>query len=123
MAAEYDSLEEVQDFLGGTFHQDISSPEQALDDFINEASKKWLLSTIKDCKAFLNSNLTKKEKEDFIQDGTEIYFPAIELNPIQWLYKLVEQMQETVKITWNFSCICGINYLYPDLKGINKIVS
>lgn len=97
MAEEYDFLEEVQDFFGGTFHQDISSPEQALYDFINEASKECLLSTIRDCERFLNSNLTKQEKEDFIQDNLEIYFPAIELNPMQWLYKLVEQIQEEVQ--------------------------
>ncbi|MBO2535695.1 contact-dependent growth inhibition system immunity protein [Rummeliibacillus suwonensis] len=98
MDESYDYLEELEDFLGGTFHQDISSPEQALDEFINEVSKECLLSTIKDCEKFLNSNLTKQEKEDFIQNNTEIYFSAIQLTPIQWLCKAVEQMQEAVKI-------------------------
>ncbi|WP_369900735.1 contact-dependent growth inhibition system immunity protein [Bacillus manliponensis] len=98
MNESYDYLEELEDFLGGTFHQDISSPEQALDEFINEVSKECLLSTIKDCEEFLNSNLTRQEKEDLIQNNTEIYFPAIELTPLQWLGKLVAQMQEAVKI-------------------------
>jgi CdiI immunity protein len=97
MDESYDYLEELEDFLGGTFHQDISSPEQALDEFINEVSKECLLSTIKDCEEFLNSNLTKQEKENLIQNNSEIYFPAIELTPLQWLYKLVEQMKEAVK--------------------------
>ncbi|WP_243292655.1 contact-dependent growth inhibition system immunity protein [Bacillus sp. FJAT-47783] len=97
MDESYEYLEELEDFLGGTFHQDISSPKQALDEFINEVSKECLLSTIKDCEELLNSNLTKQEKEDFIQNNTEIYFPAIELTPLQWLCKLVEQMQEAVK--------------------------
>ncbi|MGG2088039.1 contact-dependent growth inhibition system immunity protein [Priestia aryabhattai] len=97
MDESYDYLEELKDFLEGTFHQDISSSGQALDEFINEVSKECLLSTIKDCEKLLNSNLTKQEKEDLIQNNTEIYFPALELTPLQWLWKLVEQMQEAIK--------------------------
>jgi hypothetical protein len=97
MYNSYDYLEELEDFLGGTFHQDISSPEQALNEFINEVSKECLLSTMKDCEKFLNSNLTKQEKESFIQNNAEVYFPAIELTPLQWLNKLVQQMKEAVK--------------------------
>lgn len=93
----YDFLEELEDFLGGTFHQDISSPEQALDEFIKEASKNCLLFTIKHCEEFLNSELTKKEKENIIQNNVEIYFPAIELSPLQWLIQLVEQIKEGLK--------------------------
>jgi hypothetical protein len=97
MDETYDYLEELEDFLGGTFHQDISSPEQALDEFINEASKECLLSTIKDCESFLNSNLAKQKKEIIIQNNAEVYFPAIELTPLQWLNNLVEQMKEGMK--------------------------
>ncbi|UTR13508.1 contact-dependent growth inhibition system immunity protein [Salipaludibacillus sp. LMS25] len=97
MDETYDYLEELEDFLGGTFHQDINSPEQAIDEFINEASKECLMSTIKDCEKFLNSRLTKQEKTNIIQNNAEIYFPAIELTPLQWLNKLVEQMQGAVK--------------------------
>ncbi|MDA1476051.1 contact-dependent growth inhibition system immunity protein [Bacillus changyiensis] len=97
MGETYDYLKELEDFSGGTFHQDISSPEQALGEFINEASKDCLLSTIKDCEMFLNSNLTKQEKENIIQNNAEVYFLAIELTPLQWLNNLVEQMKEEVK--------------------------
>ncbi|QTL47260.1 MULTISPECIES: contact-dependent growth inhibition system immunity protein [Priestia] len=97
MDESYDYIEEVEGFLGGTFHQDISSPEQALKEFINEVSKECLLSTIRDCEELLNSNLTKQEKENLIQKSAEIYFSATELTPLQWLYKLVEQMKEAVK--------------------------
>lgn len=83
---------ELEEFLGGTFHQDINSPEEALDEFINEVSKECLLSTIKDCEKFLKSNLTGEEKEDFIQNKVEIYFPSIDLTPLEWLSKIVVQM-------------------------------
>jgi len=98
MDENYDYLEEFEDFLGGTFHQDISSPEQALAEFINEVSKEGLLSTIKDCEKFLNSGLTNKNKEDIIQNNAEIYFPAIKLTPLQWLVNSVEEMKERAKI-------------------------
>lgn len=97
MNNSYNYLKELKDFFEGTFHQDISSPEQALDEFINEVSKECLVSTINDCKEFLNSNLTRQEKEDFIKVNTEIYFPVIELTPLQWLCKLVERIQEAEK--------------------------
>ncbi|MBD1381547.1 contact-dependent growth inhibition system immunity protein [Metabacillus arenae] len=97
MDESYDFLEQFEDFLGGTFHQDISSPKQALDEFIDEASKECLLFTINYCEEFLNSELTKQEKENIIQNNAEIYFPAIKLTPLQWLNKLVEQIKEAVK--------------------------
>ena len=90
-------LEELEDFLGGTFHQDIISPEQAIDEFINEVSKECLLSTIKVCEQFLNSSLTKEEKKIIIENNAEIYFPAIKLTPLEWLNNLVKEMKEGVK--------------------------
>ncbi|KXI32980.1 MULTISPECIES: contact-dependent growth inhibition system immunity protein [Bacillus] len=98
MNESYSYLEELEDFLGGTFHQDIDSPEEAIDEFIHEASKECLLSTIKDCQDFLNGTLTIEEKESFIENNAEIYFPAISLNPIQWFNKIVEEMKEAVKM-------------------------
>jgi hypothetical protein len=97
MDESYDCLEELEDFLGGTFHQDISSPEQALDEFINEANKECLLFTLKYCDEFLTSNIPEQEKENYIQTNAEIYFPRIGLTPLQWLNKVVEKIKEAVK--------------------------
>ncbi|CAL8895593.1 hypothetical protein BPJM79_100005 [Bacillus pumilus] len=52
MNESYSYLEELEDFLGGTFHQDIHSQEEALNEFIHLASEECLLSTIKDCQDF-----------------------------------------------------------------------
>ncbi|MFS0763828.1 contact-dependent growth inhibition system immunity protein [Peribacillus phoenicis] len=98
MKERYDYLEELEDFLCGTFHQDISSPELALVEFINEANNECLLFTIKYCDEFLNSDITKKEKENYIKANAEIYFPAIGLTPIQWLNKVIERIKEAVKL-------------------------
>ncbi|MGG2186103.1 contact-dependent growth inhibition system immunity protein [Bacillus altitudinis] len=98
MNKSYSYLDKLEDFLGGSFHQDIVSPEEALDEFIHGASKECLLSTIKDCQDFSNSPLTIQEKESFIENNAEIYFPAITLNPLQWFDKVIEEMKEAVKM-------------------------
>ncbi|WP_078552224.1 contact-dependent growth inhibition system immunity protein [Bacillus alkalicellulosilyticus] len=101
MDETYDYLEELEDFFGGTFHQDINSPEQALEEFIKEASIECLQYTIKDCEKFLNSKLTKQEKESIIQNNAEVYFSALKLNPLQWLNNIVEKLKEGVKTKLN----------------------
>lgn len=97
MDQSYDFLEELEEFLGGTFHQDINSPELALGEFIKDSSKECLQFTVKYCEEVLRSELTIHEKEKFIQNNVDIYFPAIELTPLQWLIQLVELMKEAVK--------------------------
>ncbi|MBU8788520.1 MULTISPECIES: contact-dependent growth inhibition system immunity protein [Bacillus] len=92
----YDILEELSDFLAGTFHQDMGSPEQAIKEFITESSKECLVFTIKFCEEFLNSDKSDHEKEDFIKSNSEIYYPAIGLTPIQWLKSIIEQMKEAI---------------------------
>ncbi|WP_414627012.1 contact-dependent growth inhibition system immunity protein [Bacillus amyloliquefaciens] len=72
-------MEELSDFPDGTFHQDMGSPKQALENFITESSKECLVLTIKFCEEFF------KSEESFIKSNSEIYFPEIELTPIQWL--------------------------------------
>ncbi|MGX4765454.1 contact-dependent growth inhibition system immunity protein [Bacillus mojavensis] len=96
MNVSYDFLDELENFLGATFHQDILSPEHALDEFIEESSKEGLLFTIKYCEEFLNSNLTKEEKEDIIKCNAEIYFPTIGIPPIEWLKSVIEQLKEAI---------------------------
>ncbi|MDX7994441.1 MULTISPECIES: contact-dependent growth inhibition system immunity protein [Bacillus] len=96
MNENYDTLEELSDFLEGTFHQDMGSPEQALKEFIAESSKECLVFTIKFCEEFLNENISDQEKESFIKSNTEIYFPAIDLTPLQWLKKVITEIKEAI---------------------------
>ncbi|PJZ02125.1 hypothetical protein CPT06_01665 [Bacillus vallismortis] len=96
MDESYDFLDELENFLGGTFHQDIQSPEHVLDEFIEEISKEGLLFTVKYCEEFLNSNLTKEEKEDIIKCNAEIYFPTIGLTPLEWLKSVILQLKEAI---------------------------
>ena len=71
MENKYSHYEELGDFLAGTFHQDIESPEEALNEFIMEVTKICIENTKNDILLFLNSNLTDSEKEEFIKFGGE----------------------------------------------------
>lgn len=94
---EHQAVEELSDFLSGTFHQDMGSPEQALAEFVVEATKECLEFTLESLLIFMSTNTTEKEKEDFIKSHTEIYFPAMKLTPLKWLESVIEHLKEAVK--------------------------
>ncbi|MEW5553372.1 contact-dependent growth inhibition system immunity protein [Peribacillus frigoritolerans] len=89
--------EPVFQFLAGTFHQDIESSEEALEELFTEESKEYLESAIVFLKDFIGSEYDI-EKNEYIQScANGVYFPALGLEPLQWLYQVIEQIKETVK--------------------------
>jgi CdiI immunity protein len=92
---DHQAFEEVAYFLAGTFHQDMGSPEQALADFIVEATKECLEFTLESLLVFMRTNTT--EKEEFIKFHAEFYFPSMGLTPLEWLENVIEQLKEAVK--------------------------
>ncbi|WP_251862282.1 contact-dependent growth inhibition system immunity protein [Clostridium sp. Marseille-Q2269] len=76
--------EKLEIFLGGTFHQDIESPENAIKEY-SDLWRESLLEIINAINDFANSDLSIDEKNEFIERNTEIYFPAIKKEPIVWL--------------------------------------
>ncbi|MGE7874890.1 contact-dependent growth inhibition system immunity protein [Bacillus paramycoides] len=97
MEDKYNPYEELGDFLAGTFHQDIESPEESLNEFIMEVTKICIENTKNDILSFLNINLTNSEKEEFIKYNTYIYFSALNLTPIEWLKQTLETLKEAIK--------------------------
>ncbi|MED0663214.1 hypothetical protein CW755_02325 [Geobacillus thermodenitrificans] len=88
----------VFQFLAGIFHQDIDSPEEALQEFVTEENKEYLESAIVFLTEFMNSEHSGHEKNEYIQHCADgLYFPALGLTPIQWLKTVVEQLKEAVK--------------------------
>ena len=85
-----DNFEELEVFLGGTFHQDIENPKVALQQYIDEVENDWLRNISKAIGLFLDSNLSNIEKEEFITSNTEIYFPAIGMPPTKWLIHVAD---------------------------------
>lgn len=87
------NIEELEIFLGGTFHQDIKEPEDALLNYISSVGSDWLekLSTM--IEEFLDSKLSDDEKAEFITKNTDIYFPAIGMSPVEWLYAVLSTIR------------------------------
>ena len=97
MEDTYSPYEELGDFLPGTFHQDMESPEEALNEFIMEVTKICIENTKNDILSFLSSNLTDSEKEEFIKYNAYIYFPALNLTPVEWLKQTLKILKEAIK--------------------------
>ncbi|ENQ3106447.1 hypothetical protein SAMN04488168_10496 [Bacillus sp. 491mf] len=97
MEDTYSPYEELGDFLAGTFHQDMESPEEALNEFIMEVTKICIENTKNDILSFLSSNLTDSEKEEFIKYNAYIYFPALNLTPVEWLKQTLKILKEAIK--------------------------
>ncbi|AEW58663.1 hypothetical protein bcf_27870 (plasmid) [Bacillus cereus F837/76] len=97
MNDKYYMYEELSDFLDGTFHQDMGTVEKALNEFIEEAHKVCIENTVKYIAEFLKSDLSTQEKEAFIEYYTEIYFPSLKLNPIEWLEQTAETLKQALK--------------------------
>ncbi|HFJ9453538.1 TPA: contact-dependent growth inhibition system immunity protein [Bacillus cereus] len=97
MNDKYYMYEELSDFLDGTFHQDMGTVEKALNEFIEEAHKVCIENTVKYITEFLRSDLSTQEKEAFIEYYTEIYFPSLKLNPIEWLEQTAEALKQALK--------------------------
>ncbi|WP_242213421.1 contact-dependent growth inhibition system immunity protein [Bacillus cereus group sp. BfR-BA-01383] len=91
--------EELSDFLDGTFHQDMGTPEKAVHEFIEEAHKVCIENTIKYITSFLNSDLSTEKKEEFIEYYTDIYFPALRMTPLEWLEQTGETIKQALKNT------------------------
>lgn len=92
-----DINEDFDNFLGGTFHQDIESPEAAVEEYISRVSKEWLLQISFLIEEFVQSDLPEQEKAAYVEDRTDIYFPAIGINPIEWLKNVALQFKEAAK--------------------------
>ncbi|MEB5482072.1 contact-dependent growth inhibition system immunity protein [Shouchella clausii] len=90
--------EPVFQFLAGTFHQDIDSPEEALQELLTEESKEYLEFAIIFLTDFIESEYSDIEKNEYIQSCVDgVYFPATGLEPLQWLYQVIEQIKDAVK--------------------------
>ena len=67
-------LEELRNFLGANFHQDIESIEEAIEEFLEEADKERLIQTMDVIIAFIDLNICKNEKINLIKKYTYIKF-------------------------------------------------
>lgn len=86
--------EEFENFLGSTFHQDIDSPEEALEEYINDEEKDWIKTLAEKIESFLESSVSDEEKNNFIKENTNLYFPAMGMTPLQWIEHILMRLKE-----------------------------
>ncbi|MGG0050594.1 contact-dependent growth inhibition system immunity protein [Bacillus atrophaeus] len=85
-------------FLGGHFHQDIESPEKALDEYLNEASQKLKERDLIALTEFVNNDYSEEDKNEFIKEAADgLYFPEDDITPLEWLKQVIEQIKEHLK--------------------------
>ncbi|MCR9037739.1 contact-dependent growth inhibition system immunity protein [Bacillus sp. L381] len=85
-------------FLGGHFHQDIESPESALDEYLNEASNKLKKRDVRALTEFVNSDHSEADKIDFIEEAADgVFFPEDGITPLEWLKQVTEQIKQHIE--------------------------
>ncbi len=94
--ASDNQLQVLKNFLQAYFHQDIESPEAALQALIKEESPHYLTEVVTAATSFLASSLTEDEKNQFISNHCDLYFPALNQSPVQWLENVVQQLQQAL---------------------------
>ncbi|MEC1527986.1 contact-dependent growth inhibition system immunity protein [Bacillus spizizenii] len=85
-------------FLGGYFHQDIDSPESALDEYLEEIPKEEQENDVATLKKFINSDYSDEEKNDFIDeaaDGVDILSYGV--SPIIWLEQVIQKIEKNIE--------------------------
>ncbi|MDR6999662.1 contact-dependent growth inhibition system immunity protein [Neobacillus niacini] len=90
--------EPVFQFLAGTFHQDIESPEEAFHELLSVESKEYLENAIVFLTDFVRSEYSDNDKNEYIQycaDG--VYFPDLGVEPLEWLNNIIEEIKEVIK--------------------------
>lgn len=80
-----EEFEELSNFLGGYFHQDMGPLEEVWEEIIEDSNKSNTVPLINEIERFFNSNLSDEEKEEFIKDNCDLYFPTINSTPLEWL--------------------------------------
>ncbi|MBG9813915.1 hypothetical protein ABD68_20810 [Bacillus endophyticus] len=91
-----EKFERLRNFLLAYFNQDIESPEGALQEYIEENTKKRILITIQEIDKFLCEDLPQQDKEQFMEDNCDLYFPALQLTPIEWLKYIQDELKKAV---------------------------
>ncbi|WIW27585.1 contact-dependent growth inhibition system immunity protein [Bacillus inaquosorum] len=85
-------------FLGGYFHQDIDSPESALDEYLEEIPKEEQENDVVALKEFINSDYSDEEKNDFIDeaaDGVDIL--GYWVSPLNWLEQVIQKIEKNIE--------------------------
>lgn len=85
--------EELSQFLSSYFHQDIETPLQGLEEFLQESNIDTRKQVIDTLNQFLSDNISEKEKEDFIKNHCELNFNHLNMKALEWLDGLYKTLK------------------------------
>ncbi|PKJ57795.1 hypothetical protein CW370_20275 [Bacillus sp. SN32] len=90
--------EPVFQFLGGIFHQDIETPESALDEYLEDIPKEEQETDIVALKDFINSDYTDEEKNDFIDEAADgVDIRSYGVSPLVWLEQVIQKIEKNIE--------------------------
>ncbi|KXJ36604.1 hypothetical protein AX282_21265 [Bacillus spizizenii] len=90
--------EPVFQFLGGIFHQDIETPESALDEYLEEIPKEEQETDIVALKDFINSDYSDEEKNDFIDEAADgVDIRSYGVSPLVWLKQVIQKIEKNIE--------------------------
>ncbi|MEC1262991.1 contact-dependent growth inhibition system immunity protein [Bacillus swezeyi] len=87
----------VYQFLSGIFHQEIESPESALEEYLDEVSKKEQEDDVIALTDFMNSQYSEEDKNDFIVEATDGVDFSYEVSPLIWLKQVTQKIENNIK--------------------------
>ncbi|MCM3156103.1 contact-dependent growth inhibition system immunity protein [Bacillus subtilis] len=95
---EIEVSDSVFGFLGGYFHQDIDSPESALDEYLEEIPKEEQETDIAALKDFINSDYSDEEKNDFIDEAADgVDVRSYGVSPLVWLEQVIQKIEKNIE--------------------------
>ncbi|AXF32532.1 MULTISPECIES: contact-dependent growth inhibition system immunity protein [Bacillus] len=95
---EIEVSDSVFGFLGGYFHQDIDSPESALDEYLEEIPKEEQETDIAALKDFINSDYSDEEKNDFIDEAADgVDIRSYGVSPLVWLEQVIQKIEKNIE--------------------------
>ncbi|PJZ00513.1 hypothetical protein CPT06_11890 [Bacillus vallismortis] len=95
---EIEVSDSVFGFLGGYFHQDIDSPDTALDEYLEEIPKEEQETDIAALKDFINSDYSDEEKNDFIDEAADgVDIRSYGVSPLVWLEQVIQKIEKNIE--------------------------
>lgn len=75
------------------------SPEEALEEMITECHPETLSEALQMINQFLTSTEESNDwKTEFLQQNTDIYFPNMELNTLEWLNNVRMSLEKVLNL-------------------------
>lgn len=87
------NLKEIRNFLGAYFHQDITSYDDVLEEFLRDEHTVAIESTVTDIRNFLSCCLPINEKEEIIKNEVFINFEYYHITPLAWLQYVLRVLE------------------------------